>query len=123
MSILRESVVGTQAVSREAVDVLSHARAEPAWLRQRRLEAWDIFQRLPTPGRPENRFLLDPATAEEWRRTDFSALDLSQLRTAGEPLPRVAALDALDAAVRDGLNPDELSGLLVQQEASPVLSD
>lgn len=119
-SVINRIVAGEQAFARETVEALVQSRAEPEWLRQRRLEAWEIFSRLPMPGRPENRFLLDPATAEEWRRTDFSALELSRLTPVREPLARVTDFQELDAPVRDGLAIDELSGALVQQENSPV---
>ncbi len=65
--------VATAALSRDVVDRLSDAAGEPAWLRTRRLEAWDAFVRLPLPS----------PTDEEWRRTDLSGLALDALR----PLP------------------------------------
>jgi Fe-S cluster assembly protein SufD len=57
-------VVGV--LSRALVEELSAAAGEPAWLRERRLAAWEAFVRLPLPS----------ANDEEWRRTDISALDL-----------------------------------------------
>ncbi|HEX4834915.1 MAG TPA: Fe-S cluster assembly protein SufD [bacterium] len=65
--------VATAALSRDLVDRLSDAAGDPAWLRTRRLEAWDAFVRLPLPS----------PTDEEWRRTDLSGLPLDALR----PLP------------------------------------
>jgi Fe-S cluster assembly protein SufD len=65
--------VATAALSRDVVDHLSDAAGDPAWLRTRRLEAWDAFVRLPLPS----------PTDEEWRRTDLSGLTLDALR----PLP------------------------------------
>jgi Fe-S cluster assembly protein SufD len=59
------------ALGREAVERLS--AGEPAWLRERRVAAWDAFVRLPFPS----------PTDEEWRRTDLSGLELDALA----PLP------------------------------------
>jgi Fe-S cluster assembly protein SufD len=56
----------SMTLSRALVEELSAASGEPAWLRARRLAAWEAFVRLPLPS----------ADDEEWRRTDISALDL-----------------------------------------------
>ena len=53
---------------------------EPAWLTDRRLAAWDAFQRLPLPSQ---------VYQEEWRRTDISGLDLEAF-TPPEPGGRAA---------------------------------
>jgi len=53
-------------LSRAAVEALSRALQEPAWLRERRLAAWQIAEALPLPTGQE----------EEWRRTDLSTLTL-----------------------------------------------
>lgn len=47
---------------RTDVEDLSRALKDPAWLRDRRLEAWDRWERTPMPVR----------TDEAWRRTDVS---------------------------------------------------
>ena len=65
--------VATTALSRDLVERQSAAANEPAWLRARRLAAWDAFVRLPPPS----------ATDEEWRRTDLSGLSLDTLRPLG----------------------------------------
>lgn len=67
MSETRQTTSST--LSRDLVVQRSEAAGEPEWLRERRLEAWEAFVRLPLPS----------ATDEEWRRTDVSALDLDAL--------------------------------------------
>lgn len=67
--------VATSALSRDLVAVRSEQGGEPAWLRDRRLLAWDAFVRLPLP----------LPTDEEWRRTDLSGLDLDALRPLSVP--------------------------------------
>ena len=48
-----------------AIADLSAARGEPAWLRERRTEAWRAYQSTPAPSWSD----------EEWRRTDTSWVD------------------------------------------------
>ena len=57
--------------TREAVQELSGLHGEPDWLRARRLESFDAFERLPLPARND----------EEWRRTDIKGLDLNSFES------------------------------------------
>ena len=50
--------------SADAVVELSRLKGEPEWLRQRRLESWELYQRIPMPTLKD----------EEWRRTDIRRL-------------------------------------------------
>src|SRR5215469_14500207 len=52
--------------TREAVEEISGLKSEPEWMRTRRLEAFDMYEKMPLPARNE----------EEWRRTDVSRLKL-----------------------------------------------
>ncbi len=70
-SVSETRSAATSPLSRDLVVRLSEEAGEPAWLRARRLEAWEAFVRLPLPS---------PADGEEWRRTDVSGLDLDALR-------------------------------------------
>jgi len=55
--------------TREAVAELSRRKAEPDWVLQARLAAWETYEALPMPQR----------TDEEWRRTDLRGLKLDRL--------------------------------------------
>jgi Fe-S cluster assembly protein SufD len=55
------------AFTAEAVEELASLHGEPEWLRRRRREALELFERLPLPSRSD----------EEWRRTDIRGLDLA----------------------------------------------
>ena len=55
--------------SAEAVAELVRRRDEPDWMRQRRLDAWQTYERLPMPTRQD----------EEWRRTDLRDLKLDEV--------------------------------------------
>ncbi|MGH2453035.1 MAG: Fe-S cluster assembly protein SufD [bacterium] len=56
-------------LSREAVEAISERLREPAWLRERRLEAWRLYEAMPLPD----------TKAEAWRRTDISGLNLAEI--------------------------------------------
>jgi Fe-S cluster assembly protein SufD len=105
------------ALSREAVLSLSERRGEPGWLRERRLEAWRLYEAMPLPD----------AKAEAWRRTDISGLRLEDIAPdtngaaptrQGEAPPGALFLDLAEAVrrapdlVREHLHslvrPDEL---------------
>jgi Fe-S cluster assembly protein SufD len=61
--------VARRGFSEEAVRALSERQDEPAWMRERRLEAWKIYESLPMPTLQD----------EEWRRTSLRALKLNDI--------------------------------------------
>jgi Fe-S cluster assembly protein SufD len=82
--------------TREAVAALAERLNEPAWMQEKRQVAWSVFEETPMPTTHD----------EDWRRTDFSALQWDQLRlpvaSSLEPAARLADLPrhlrtALDA--------------------------
>lgn len=79
----------TGALNRDAV--LARAECEPGWLRDRRLAAWDVYERVPLPS----------TKLEEWRYTDIK---------------RALKIEALELAEprRVRLRPDQLPGLMQQ---------
>jgi Fe-S cluster assembly protein SufD len=89
-------------LTREAVEQLSASRQEPEWMREKRLRAWEIFEKLPMPTRQD----------EEWRRTDVSKLKLDQL---------VPYLEAVGTGVQSPLRMNgNSSGLLTHQNSVTV---
>jgi Fe-S cluster assembly protein SufD len=62
------------AFTTEAFDAFLEARTEPAWLVERRREAWQTFNRLELPSRRE----------EEWMRTDIRLFKLDKFGFPGE---------------------------------------
>ena len=109
-----ETLVSRPAThTRELVEHLSRLRAEPEWLLQARLAAWERLADLPMPS----------GTADEkWRRTDISAIDLNSapVHTA---LPAAADyLDALPWALAErAASSTELSGLHVEHLGHSVM--
>ncbi len=89
-----------------AAEVIRRA-GEPAWLTERRLAAWDAFQRLPLP---------QQVYPEEWRRTDISGLDLEVFtlpEPAGQaaPPPDLAAISGTDG---------ERAGLIAHTDGAAI---
>ena len=64
--------VARRGFNQEALEELMARRDEPEWMRQRRLDAWKIYQATPMPTRQD----------EEWRRTDLRRLKLDDFDTA-----------------------------------------
>lgn len=84
-------------LTRDAVETLSRRSAEPAWMREFRLQAFAAYEQSPLPS----------SKNEEWRRTDLSGLRLDALTPFGAsspgPLPAFLqqTIDAM--GVRSGL--------------------
>jgi Fe-S cluster assembly protein SufD len=95
----------TLGLSREAVEHLSAAKDEPAWMLENRLRAWQLFETLPMPGRQN----------EEWRRTDISKLRLEDLALFA-PASGTAAESPLQLEGRFG-------GTLEQANSVPAGAD
>lgn len=70
-------------LTRPTVEALSERFMEPGWMRDFRLTAFDMFERLPMPSPSE----------EEWRRTDLSELRLDAFHLDPD-LPSGPASDA-----------------------------
>jgi len=103
----------TDALNRVAVEALS--REEPGWLRERRLHAWDVYERTPIP----------TTRLEEWRYTDLSRkLKLAAL-TLPPPAPPSGRGDGpLPAGLQAAMDEDEeASGHLALVDGSVVRSD
>ena len=86
------------AFTTESVEELAGLHGEPDWLRARRREAFQVYERLPLPSRSE----------EEWRRTDLRGLDLTQFE-AFERADGAAPSDPVD----------ETAGVLRQRGSEP----
>lgn len=98
-------------IARERVDALTERHAEPQWLRDARLSAWELYLKTPMPtGRDE-----------QWRRTEIAALDLSLLRTldCGSLADAQAKAPAWFKATTDHI--EQRSGILLQLAGSPGL--
>ena len=66
-------------LSKDNVEALARSIDEPSWLRERRLAAFDLFEKLDLPN----------PKGEEWRYTDVRAFDFSLFRS---PVPAASVL-------------------------------
>ncbi|MDR7540357.1 MAG: SufD family Fe-S cluster assembly protein, partial [Armatimonadota bacterium] len=99
----------TLGLSAAAVEAVGEHSGEPSWMRERRREAWRLYEALPLP---------DP-TSEAWRRTDISGLRLDGLRV---PLDGVEPeqKEGLPSVLAAALGGEEPAGLLVQRDGQTV---
>ena len=99
-------------LSAEAVEALSAAKNEPAWMRDKRRAAWRLSQELPVPA----------DTDEAWRRTDLRGLDLGQYAALSPPAEAVARREQLPAYLAPHLAMPEttVGGVLVHQDGSAL---
>src|SRR5205823_11404172 len=89
---------------------LSRRNAEPAWLRDLRLEAWETYSQLPMPTQRD----------QQWRRTSLAGLDLRTV-VPFKPTAAVESVDALPRELRTTVkNAAGLGGLQVQRDSSVV---
>lgn len=99
----------TGAYSREAVEQLSQALNEPAWMREFRLQAWETFANLPLPTTQD----------EPWRRTDLRRLKLQELGPSLNghgPLAVSQVPDYLGEQLTEG----EAGGVMLQVDGETV---
>ena len=99
-------------LSAEAVEALSAAKNEPAWMRDKRRAAWQLSQELPVPA----------DTDEAWRRTDLRGLDLGQYAALSPTAEAVARREQLPAYLAPHLAMPEttVGGVLVHQDGSAL---
>lgn len=98
-------------LTRSAVEAISDFQAEPAWMREVRLSAFDTFEALPMPI-PKD---------EEWRRTDIRGLRLESVVPFAVPASRVASVEGLSPEIRSDLAAgDQVAGLLVQRDGGNI---
>ncbi len=99
--------------SRSAVEELSRRKGEPAWLLEKRLQAWETFEATPTPlGRRG-----DLGTLRMFSNFKFQELKPYAPTSEDAELPTPIA-QSLEAALVD-----QRSGLIVQRNASVVRTE
>ncbi|MEW5987806.1 MAG: Fe-S cluster assembly protein SufD [Chloroflexota bacterium] len=92
-------------LTRGAVEELSAALNEPAWMRAFRLRAWKLYESLPMP----------TLNDEAWRRTD-----IGRLKLAGPSVNGVKSVANLPAYLGEQLTEDQTGAILVQVDGENV---
>ena len=105
-------VTNASDLSAEAVEALSAAKNEPAWMRDKRRAAWRLSQELPRPA----------DTDEAWRRTDLRGLDLGQYVALPPQVEAVSSREQLPADLVPHLTMPEttVGGVMVHQDGSAL---
>jgi Fe-S cluster assembly protein SufD len=96
--------------TRESLEALMALRDEPAWMRDRRWEAWRVLLDTPYPTTHD----------EPWRRTDIKALPLSEFSVLGQPPKPGQALKSVPADWRRAQKSDDISGALLSADGMMV---
>jgi Fe-S cluster assembly protein SufD len=106
------TVLISKGISAEVVEALSNLKNEPAWLAEKRLEAWRTFEKTPMPT------LRD----EAWRYTDISDVRIEDF-VPYAPSPDVSSEGDLPEDVQKLINEgEENSALLVQHNSETAYS-
>lgn len=90
-----------------AFESISDLHDEPAWLRERRKQAWSLYQGMAMPRLDE----------EDWRRTDLRGLKLEEFETF-KPGQSVSSHDDLPAGLRESSAPGDFSGVSFQVDST-----
>ena len=98
---------GFTKITEAAVDNISSAHDEPAWLRKRRLDAWRAYEAMDFPAESD----------EEWRRTDVRSIVFNGVRPYTDAASSGELPTAVQTAVRDTA---ALAGHLVQRDSHVV---
>jgi Fe-S cluster assembly protein SufD len=99
-----------QGFTRESLEVLMASREEPAWMRDRRWEAWRVLLDTPYPTTQD----------EPWRRTDIKALLLNEFSVLGQPLEPDKLLKSVPADWRRARESRDISGTLLSADGVVV---
>jgi Fe-S cluster assembly protein SufD len=89
------------AFTREAVEELSAGLNEPAWMREFRLKAWEVYEQMPMP----------TTNDEPWRRTDLRRLKLDNI---GPSLNGGGDGSNVPSYLGEQLTEDKTGGILLQ---------
>lgn len=102
MAVVRRRSALPQApvFSQADVEALSEEYAEPDWMRERRISAWQVYESTPMP-----------ALEEEWRRTDYRHIRWDQASKRNGV--NGVTMDKVPAKHLQPLTGDEQGGLLV----------
>lgn len=98
--------------SAEAVEALSMSKQEPAWMRHKRLAAWELSQTLSIP----------LGTEEAWRRTDLRGLNFTEYLPLPPQLAAVQAREELQEPLgaHVGLPETTVGGVVLHHNGAPL---
>lgn len=98
--------------TQQTVEAISERLSEPDWLRQKRLDAWNVAEATPIPTLQD----------EPWRRTDLARVDWEKTPNLNGANPN-ASIDDVPAELYAPLIGEEQGGLLVFSDGQLVLEE
>jgi len=108
VAVMNKTEIG---FSKSAIERLSRAKNEPAWMLARRLEAWHLYEETPLPA----------ANDELWRRTKLDTLNLEAVISFA-PTNAASALSALPEKFQRIANDAHAGGVRAQYNSTNALS-
>jgi Fe-S cluster assembly protein SufD len=108
VTMMKRRAVSAPAYTRQ--DVERTAANEPAWLREARLAAWEVYESLPMPH-----------MEEEWRRTDYRSIRWEEASRA--IVPNGATASSVPSRALEPLIGNEQGGLLVFVDGKVVRNE
>ncbi|MCZ6677863.1 MAG: Fe-S cluster assembly protein SufD [Candidatus Poribacteria bacterium] len=115
--------VQTGDFSREFVEKISKAQDEPRWMRERRLEAYGVYECLPIPKTPNEdtwKRTTDIHVQDYWRRTDLRMLKLQAYQPIALSPSDLADRPPLSDSLKAQMQVPEESGRIVLQDGVVV---
>ena len=103
----------TDTLSLPAALATAERLAEPAWVRQSRAAAWEMFEAMPWPTYSE----------ETWRRTRLTGFKLENFGLQTQAAPTAASRSQLPRSLASNLGKIDSAGALVFQDGSLIYSD
>src|SRR5215216_7171907 len=100
-------ILKSKGIGPEVVETLSGFKGEPAWLKEKELEAWRAFEKMPMPT------LRD----EAWRYTDISDVRIEDFAPYA-PSPNASSEEDLPEAVQTLIKEGEQNSALIVQHNS-----
>src|SRR2546430_17564029 len=108
--------ITANGLSRAAVEELSRHKGEPEWMRQKRLHAWDVYEKTPAPlGRRGD--LGTRRTVANFKFQELNPYVSSPILDGNGSLPT-----AIEQSLKEALV-DTRAGLMVQHNASVVRTE
>ena len=95
--------------SRSLVEEISARKGEPTWMLERRLAAWEVFERTPWPTLKD----------EDWRRTDIRPLKFAEIIPYVPGPNGLRAREMIPAEYLSELADAEQGGFLIQVNSNP----
>jgi Fe-S cluster assembly protein SufD len=112
---MHKEAVTVNNISAGAVEVISQAKGEPAWMLELRLKAWRFFEEIPWPS----------GTEETWRRTRLTGFSMEEYSPLSGVGPRIDLPQQVSKSLAEIDSAGSLAfvdGVLQKQDIEPLVT-